>query len=116
MSNIENQLSLKIALLKALDSLLMLGVLALAAYTYLYAENKEFMIFVCLGLLAVFSITGRLISKIVANTKVRLEMAKREKKIEEQRTLMSTRHTLGATRKTGTGATSNPTNPPPKKN
>ena len=112
-----NQLKFRINLFRALDVILMGALAGVVIYTIFYAKNKEYMIAVCLGGLFVVSTIGKFTNKRIALMGVKLEMLKREKKTEEQRTLMGTRHTLsGRTRSTivKTNPT-NPTNPTTKK-
>lgn len=88
-----NQLKTKIFILKSIDTILVLGLMAVAAYSFLYAENKEMMLVYCLiGLFMVHNL-GKYTSKKVALMHIQIDMLEREKKKEEQRTLMRTRHT-----------------------
>jgi hypothetical protein len=99
----ENQIRTKIFILKAIDKILMFVLLGAVIYTAFYAPNKEFMIFVCLVGLMVLNAAGRFTNKIISIMGVQLELLIREKKKEDQRTLLSTRHTtVGGTRTTAT--------------
>ena len=106
----ENQIKFKIYFLKSIDTIFVLTLTGLAIYSALYAENKEYMIVVCLVGLFLVSVLGRAIAKKVALLRVQLDILMRERKTEEQRTIMSTRHTTVRTKK-GTSFTANPTNP-----
>jgi hypothetical protein len=102
----ENQVRTRIFILKAIDKILMVALIGAVIYTAFYAPNKEFMIFVCLVGLMVLNTVGRFTNKRISIMGVQLELLIREKKKEEQRTIMSTRHTtVGGTRTTATKAT-----------
>lgn len=97
----ENQLKTKIFVLKAIDTILITGLLVTVAYTVFYAEEKEFMIFVCLVTLALVSLIGRSTKNMASILGVQLQILLRDKKREQQRTLMGTRNTKpGGTRAT----------------
>jgi hypothetical protein len=107
----ENQLKTGIFILKAIDTILMTVLLAAVAYTIFYVEEKQFMIFVCLVVLALVGVLGRFSKNKIAVLAVQLQILQRDKKKEEQRTIMGTRHTTArATRTTAIN-----TNPATKK-
>lgn len=87
----ENQLKAKIFILKAIDTVLILALIGTAIYSFTYAENVEFMIGVCLAILAVVNTIGRAIHRKVAQMGVQLEMLRRKNKTEAQRRLMGAR-------------------------
>ena len=101
----ENQIKTKIFLLKGLDTVLVLSLLGAGVYAALYAPNKEFMIVACFIGLFLVNIFGRFSAKKVSVMRIQLEMIRREKKAEEQRTLLSTRHTIARTTKHPTAST-----------
>ena len=93
---------------------LMATLLGAAAYAIFFAEEKDHWIIICLVILAVVTTFGRFLHKQAALMNVTVNMLLREQKTEEQRTLMSTRHTtVSATKKTNVNT--NPTNPTTKK-
>lgn len=104
----ENQLKTKIILLRGFDTSMVIALTAVAIYSALYSEEKEFMIIACMVGLLLVSILGRAIANKVAVLRVQLEMVQREKRTEEQRTLMGTRHTTTRAAKT-TVINTNPT-------
>lgn len=108
----ENQLKTKIFLLRALDTTLMLIVIGLAIYAIFYAENKEVMIIACLVGLFLVNALGRVTNKWISLMGVQLERLKRDRKTEEQRTLMSTRHSTRFSTKRGTTKSAAPTTKP----
>ena len=79
--------------MKSLDTILVLSLIATAFYSFFYAENREMMLFFCLVGLCLVSLFGRFTSEKIALMKIQIDMTEREKKKEEQRTLMRTRHT-----------------------
>ena len=87
----ENQLKNKIFILKSIDNALMLSLVVSAIYGFTYAENKEFMIILCLALLAALGTIGRGIHNYIAKLRVQLDMVRRTNKTEQLRKLMSTR-------------------------
>ncbi len=88
----ENQLKMKIYMFRTIDTLLVICLLGASVYAIFYAENKEVMLMVCLAILVITSLLGRVMNQKIALLGVQLEILKREKKREEQNTLMSTRH------------------------
>ena len=88
-----NQLKTRIVILKTIDTVLVLAVIVAGIYVAFYAENKEPMILSCLVGLYLVNTLGRYTNNKVALMHVQIEMLTREKKTEEQRTLMRTRHT-----------------------
>ena len=97
-------------MLRGLDIVLITSLFVTAGYTYFYAKNKEFMIIVTVVILAIVSVVGRIIFRKVSLLRVQLDMLLRTKKTEEQRTIMSTRHTTRRSTKS-TMVNTNPTNP-----
>ena len=97
----ENQLKTKIYLLRALDTVLVLTVIGIAIYTVFYAQNKEFMIMASLVGLFIVNLVGRETNKRISLMGVQLEKLKRDKRTEEQRTLLSTRHGTRISTKSG---------------
>jgi hypothetical protein len=104
----ENQIKTKIIILKSIDTILILSLIAAAIYTSFYAEEKAFLIIACLVALVFISALGRFISNKVAVMHVQLEMLIRDKKKEKQRTLLSTRHSTLSSTKKSTGTITNP--------
>jgi uncharacterized membrane protein (Fun14 family) len=108
----ENQLKTKIYLLRALDTTLLLIVVGLGVYAAFYAENKEIMIIACLVGLFLVNALGRATNKSITLMGIQLEKLKREKKTEEQRTLMSTRHSTRFSTRSGATKSAVPTAKP----
>ena len=79
--------------MKSLDTILVLSLIATAFYSFFYAENKEMMLIYCLVGLYLVNTIGRYTSKKIALINIQIDITEREKKREEQRTLMRTRHT-----------------------
>ena len=104
----ENQIKIKIFILKSIDTVLVIALVIAAIYTALYAEDKEFMIISCLVGLFLVNTLGRVTNKKVAIMRVQLDILIRDKKKEEQRTLMGTRHTTARATK-NTVIKTNPT-------
>ena len=88
-----NQLKTRIFFLKSIDTILVLSLITAAFYSVFYAENKEMMLIYCLVGLYLVNTLGRFTNKKVALMRIEIEMMEREKKKEEQRTLMKTRNT-----------------------
>jgi len=106
-----NQLKTKIFILKAIDTILVTALLGAVVYAIFFTENKEFMIYTCLVILVVVNLVGKFTNKKSALMRVQLDILIRDKKKEEQRTIMGTRHTTArATKHTATN-----TNPTTKK-
>ncbi len=96
-----NQLKTKIFILKAIDFVLIISLIVAGIYTAFYAQNREFMIIMCLVGLFLVNTLGRFTNNKIALMHVQLDILLRDKKKEEQRTLMGTRHTtVGAPKKT----------------
>jgi phenylacetate-coenzyme A ligase PaaK-like adenylate-forming protein len=88
-----NQIKTKIFILKSVDTILIVGLIAMACYSAFYSSNKEMMLIYCLIGLFLVNTLGRYTSKKIALMRIQIDMTEREKKKEEQRTLMRTRHT-----------------------
>ncbi len=108
----ENQLKTKIYLLRALDTVLVLTVIGIAIYTVFYAQNKEFMIMASLVGLFIVNLVGRETNKRISLMGVQLEKLKRDKRTEEQRTLLSTRHGTRISTKSGATKSAAPSTKP----
>jgi uncharacterized membrane protein len=89
-----HQLKTKIFILKAMDTIFVLVLVAAGIYSVFYAENKEVMIVYCLIGLYLVNALGRYTYYKVALMHIQIESLTREHKREEQRTLMRTRHTV----------------------
>lgn len=109
----ENQIKTKILVLKSIDIILIFSLIAAVIYSVFYAEDKVFMMFACLAGLFLVGTVGRMITNKIAILHVQLEMLIRDKRKEQQRTLMSTRHTTRRTSTKDSGGTI--TNPVKKK-
>ncbi len=104
----ENQIKTKIFILKSIDTALVFALTIAAIYTALYAENKEFMIISCFVGLFLVNMLGKITIKKIAIMHVQLDILIRDRKREEQRTLMGTRHTTARATK-NTSIYTNPT-------
>jgi len=107
----ENQLKTRIFILKSIDVILVIALTIAGIYSVFYAPNKEFMIILCLVGLFLVNTMGKITNNKVAIMGVQLDILIRDKKKEEQRTLMGTRHTTARATKN----TSIHTNPTTKK-
>jgi hypothetical protein len=88
-----NQIKTKIFILKSIDTILVLSLIALAYYSALYSSNKEMMLIYCLIGLFLVNTLGRYTSKKIALMKIQIDMMERENKKEQQRALIKARHT-----------------------
>ncbi len=103
-----NQLKTKIFILKAIDFVLVISLMVAGIYAVFYTQNKEFMIIMCLVGLFLVNTLGKFTNNKVALMHVQLDILLRDKKRDEQRTLMGTRHTTVSATKNTTVKT-NPT-------
>lgn len=110
----ENQIKMRMLLFRAIDTILVFALMGLGIFSVFYSTHKEIMIAACLVGLFFVNMLGRETNRRVALLGVQLEILKREKKTQEQRTLMSTRHTLPHKTKS-TVIKTTPTNPATKK-
>lgn len=91
--------------MKAIDAIFAMALMVAGIYAVFYAENKEFMIISCLVGLFLVNMLGQITNKRVAIMSVQLDMLIRDKKKEEQRTIMGTRHTTARSTKTSPSKT-----------
>jgi len=102
----ENQLKTRIFVLQAIDTLFVIALTIAAFFSVLYAENKEITLIMCLVGLFLVNTLGKMTNKKVAIMGVQLEALRRKTKLEEQRTLMNTRHRRTHVKKTTATSTS----------
>lgn len=88
-----NQIKTRIIILKSIDTILILSLIAMACYSAFYSSNKEVMLLYCLMGLFLVNTIGRFTSRRIALMEIQISMTERENKKEQQRTLMKTRHT-----------------------
>ncbi len=89
-----NQIKTRILILKSIDTILVLCLIATAGYSFFYATNKEMMLLYCLIGLYLVNALGKYTSHKIAMMHIQIDLLEREKKKEQRRTLMKTRHTV----------------------
>jgi uncharacterized membrane protein len=103
-----NQIKTRIFILKAIDFILVVSLMVGGIYSVIHSDNKEFTIIACLVGLFLVNSLGQFTNNKVAIMRIQLDMLIRDKKKEEQRTLMGTRHTTINKTRTSAGTITNP--------
>ena len=90
----KNQIKTKIFILRTIDTVLVISLMVAGIYSVFYAENMETMLIGCFIGLFLLNRLGRMTNNKIALLHVQLGILMRDKKREDQATLMKTRHTM----------------------